>query len=305
MAECTCANPRAVAEAINNSASTISGKIESAGQLIDETMYGKSMQGGAHGAPAPVRFCHWAAPEYGGVGESAWTNFFRAAQLAIALLNATIQGQIADKQQDLANGYYQQAKYKWDRFDKRYRPLEESILDETSSVPIREMDCDDDRDRASLAVGSAYDTIGAYMTRKARALRLCLDPTSVDQLEFGRNLLLVDTENYNLRDDTWFTDFKNDQRWNRRSNILNLGRNLGSMALKYGDVSRALMSDVGGIANKAAGSLSMALGYYGARLDTVYPTGYLGTGGQGGNIGLVGTNNTAVNAAAPGGGMAF
>ena len=195
MAECTCANPQAVAQAINKSASTISGKIESAGRTIDETLYGKSLNG-SHGSPAPVRFCHWAAPEYGGVGENAWTNFFRAAQLAIALLNATIQGQIADKQQDLANGYYQQAKYKWDRFDKRYRPLEESILDETSSVPIREMNCDDDRDRAALAVGSAYDTIGAYMTRKARALRLCLDPTSVDQLEFGRNLLLVDTEIY-------------------------------------------------------------------------------------------------------------
>ena len=112
--------------------------------------------------------------------------------------------------------------------------------------------------------------------------------------------MLVDTENYNLRDDTWFTDYKSDQRWGRRSNVLNLGRNLGSIAMKYGDVARALSEDVGGLFNRATASLSMALGYYGTRFDTYTPSTYLGTAGNANNILNVGTGNTATNAASGG-----
>lgn len=302
MAECTCANPKAVANAINQASSKVSESIDGAGDKINKTLYGAGHKG-SDGVLDTLRFCHWAAPEYGPVGENAWSNFFKAAQIAIATLNATIQGQIADKQQDLAEGYYQQAKYKWDRFDKRYRPLEEKLLQEVSTAPIAEMDCLDDRARAEDAVNSAYDTVGAFLSRRAKVERLCIDPSMMARMSFGRSLMLVDTENYNLRDDTWFVDFKNDQRWNRRGNVLNLGRNLGSMAMKYGDVARSLMNDVSGIANKAFGSIGMALGYYGARFDTVYSTTYLGTNGQSG--GIVSLAAGATNPAAPGGGLAI
>lgn len=274
MAECTCANPQAVADAIGKNADTISGATKETGRYLNETLYGKAHDG-KRGVLDSLRFCHWAAPEYGPKGEFSWVNAFRVAQLGVALLNASIQGQIADKQEDLAEGYYRQAKYKWDRFAGKYRPLEESILWEASSEPVKKLDCDADRMRAEQAVGTSFDYIDRYMANQAKAYRLCLDATVVNQLSFSRNLLLADTENYNLRDDQWFVDFKNDQRWNRRSNILNLGRNLGAQAMQYGDVARKLLGDVSGIADKAAGSLSQALGYYGARFDTVYPTTYL------------------------------
>lgn len=283
MAECTCADPQAVAQAIQQQTQ----KIEDAAIHLDETFYGKKQpvedgdKPGEHGNFARIRFCHWAAPEYGPTGESAWTNAFRAAQLAIAILNATIQGQISDMQQDLADSYYQQAKYKWDRFANNYKPLEESILWEAQSEPIRSMDCVDDRARAQSAVNAGFNYMDEYAGKTAKAYRLCLDESAVRQLAYSRNLLMVDTENYNLRDDQWFVDFKNDQRWNRRSNILNLGRNLGSVAMQYGDVARKLMTDVSNITNKAAGTLSQALGYYGTRFDTYYPTSYLGGEAQG------------------------
>lgn len=241
---------------------------------IDETFYG-SLVGGKHGNLVPIRFCHWAAPEWGPKGENLWTDFFQAAQLAISVVNALIQGQIADMQQDLADKYYQQAKYKWDRFENTYMPLERSILWEASNEPIRSMNCDDDRNRAVEAADKSFDYLETYLKKQAKAYRLCLDDSVVSQLSYSRNLITVDTENYNLRDDQWFTDFKNDQRWNRRSNILNLGRNMGAIAMQYGDVARKLMGDVSDIANKAFGSISSALGYYGSRFDTVYPTTYL------------------------------
>lgn len=278
MAECTCANPEAVAKAIQASAESRTNNFRDA----DETWYGKNLTGpggepagGEHGAPAPVRFCNWAAPEWGPKGESEWVNFLQAAQIGIAVLNALIQGRIADLQQDLADGYYQQAKYKWGRFEKKYMPLEKAILWEASNTPEREMDCADDRQRAESAVNSAFDFIENYATQLAKSYRLCLDDSVVRQLSYARNKALVDTENYNLQDDKWFTDFKNDQRWNRRANILNLGRNLGATAMKYGDVARGLMGDVAGIAGKLFGGISAALGYYGARFPTTYPTTYL------------------------------
>lgn len=275
MAECTCADPQAVASAIKD---TLTSQIKDSGEALNKTLYGESQAGdpGEPGNIARIRFCHWAAPEYGQVGESAWINWFKAAELGIALLNSIVQGQIADKQQDLAEGYYQQAKSKWDRFAGNYMPLEKKILWETSSEPVKSMDCEDDRARAQSAVSSAFNYMDTYIGRVARAYRLCLDGSAVSQLAYSRNLLSVDTENYNLRDDQWFVDFKNDQRWNRRSNILNLGRNLGSTAMQYGDVARKLLDDVSRIADKAAGSISQALGYYGSRFDTYYPTTYLG-----------------------------
>lgn len=295
MSDCTCANPQAVAEAINNQTS----QIKNSQSAINKTLYGAG-HGGVDGVTDTVRFCHWAAPEYGPEGEGAWTNLWQAAQLAIAILNSTVQQQIADKQMDLAEGYYAQAKYKLDRFMNKYKPLEVALLKEVSTTPEPSMDCADDRERAENAVNTAYDYISNYVGTKARQLRLCIDDSIMRQLDHGRALMLVDTENYNLRDDTWFTDYKSDQRWGRRSNVLNLGRNLGSIAKQYGDVSRAMMNDVGALYNKATASLSMALGYYGTRFDTFYSTTYLGSGGGASNIMNVGTSNTASNAAAGG-----
>ena len=319
MADCTCADPNKVASAINNNADTIANQIfESVGLDVNQTLYGASLKkgktgtgisaesanaGGGPGVPGAIgslRFCNWAAPEYGTQGETAWTNLWRAAQLAIALLNATMQQQIADKQMDLAEGYYAQAKYKLDRFMNKYKPLEIALLKEVSTTPEPKMNCEDDRSRAEQAVNTSYDYISKYVGVKAKQLRLCIDDSIISQLDHGRALMLVDTENYNLRDDTWFTDYKSDKRWGRRSNVLNLGRNLGSIAKQYGDVSRAMMNDVGALYNKATGALSMALGYYGTRFDTAYPSTYLGSAGGAGNIMMVGTNNATTNAAAGG-----
>lgn len=271
-----------------------------------EDQESSTQEDGEHGRLDRLRFCHWAAPEYGSKGETLWTNLWEAAQLAISLLNAKIQGDIADKQEELAQKYYDQAKYKWDRFEGKYMPLEKSILWEASSEPIKEMDCADDQDRAHWAVTTAYAYANDYMTQVAKQYRLCLDPTVVNQMQYAQNVAEVDTINYNLRDDQWFVDFKNDQRWNRRSNILNLGRNLGSVAMQYGDVARKLMGDVGDIANKAFGSISQALGYYGARFDTVYPTSYLAGSVSFGNRSLLSSPASAglgATQAAMGGGV--
>lgn len=290
MAECTCADPSMVANAIKNETETRSIEQSNNVQFLDETLYSKNQVAkktndpddtgtptGQHGTFSAIQFCHWNAPEYGMIGTSKWTNAFRAAALAIAIANGLAQAEIADKQQDLADKWYSQAKYKWDRFSGKYKPLEIKLLDEVSSVPIKEIDCQGARDRAHDAVNSAYTSAYSYMAQQAKKLRLCLDPSLLSVVNHKQNVALVDTENYNLTDERWFTDYKNDQRWNRRSNVLNLGRNLSSESMQYGKVANALYGQIGQQLGQAANGLMQAIGYYGARNDTYYSTTYLNT----------------------------
>lgn len=289
MASCTCADPMTVKKAIDSGNKAIADATTAAAERIDKTLYGEALNPkGATGAPAPVRFCRWAAPEISDEGENGWSMAFKAASLAIAIANGVAQSVIADKQQDLAEGYYDMAKFKWDRFSKQYMPLELKLLNEVSTTPIRELDCIGAENRALTAINSSWDGITGFVSRRAKALRLCVDDTSLAVLDSRRALMSVDAENFNLTDEQWYTDLKNDQRWNRRSNILNLGRNLSSEALKYGDAARAMFGQVGGQIEKAAGGIMQALGYYGARNDTYYPTTFLGSGG--GNLVSIGSS---------------
>lgn len=293
MATCTCADPTMVAQAISKPLTTavqaVADNNKEGFKNVDETMYG-SAAGGEHGFPAPIRFCDWAAPEYGPIGENNWNNFFQAASFAIAVANSVAQNVISNMQMDLADKYYNMAKYKWDRFQNRYMPLEKQLLAEVSNVSVRSIDCAGAHSRAQNAVNTSYDNIDGYTARMAKAYRMCIDPALLGYADNRRNMMTVDTENYNLADERWFTDVKNDQRWNRRSNVLNLGRNLTSEALKYGDVANSLLKQVGGHIERGASSIIQSLGYYGARNDTYYPTTYLGSaGGMGTQVVQVGT----------------
>ena len=273
MSDCTCADPQAVAKAVNG----VESGHQKDTQTIDETLYGKSLDPeGQHGSIAPQRFCSWAAPEWGPEGENFKSLAWRAAALAIAIANSIAQGQIADMQQDLAESYYDMAEFKWNRFKNKYVPLELKLLNEVRSEPIVSLNCADDKSRAAEAVNIAYDRMSEYMATKARQYHLCIDSTLIMQMERKRTVALADTANYNMTDDQWYVDYRNDKRWNRRSNILDLGRNLSSEAMKYGDVALATMKTVGGQISQAAQGLMTAVGYYGARNDTYYPTTFLG-----------------------------
>lgn len=268
----------------------------SAEEPIDETLYGKKLEGstsaggdtgagdghGIHGALGSLRFCNWAAPEYGPAGEFQWNDAFRAAALLISIANGVAQSKIADMQQDLADSYYSMAKSKWDRFYRKFVPLEKSLLNEVLTEPEAKLDCRDDRARAAAWTERAYGAMEPWMSKRAKAMRMCVSQGDLRFQSNRRERLLDDTANYNYGDDRWFRDWRNDRRWNRRSSVLNLGRNLGTEALKYGDVARSLLNSVSGHVEQAASGVVNALGYYGARLDTYYPTSYLGQ--QNGNI---------------------
>ena len=167
---------------------------------------------------------------------------------------------------------------------------EKKLLNEVSTTPVPQFDCLDADNRAQDAVEFAFSLGQEYLAQQARTLELCMDPTLLQDMSNRRNLMDVDTRNYNYVDDRWYRDYKDDQRWNRRSNILNLGRNLDSQALAYGQVANALYNTISAQLDRAAGGVVAALGYFGARNDTYIPTTYLGSGGgAGGSIVAIST----------------
>ena len=272
MAACTCGEPTAIKMALEQK---VAGNIEKGATKIDETLYGSAM-GGSHGAIGPIRFCRGAPNEVSGETSVLVAALWKAAQLAIMAAQVAAQGAIHAKQQDLAEGYYDLAKFKWDRFAEKYIPLEKKLLNEVSTEPIKELDCDDDRQRAAAATNNAFPQLSTWLSQKAKALRVCIDKSVVNLMEHNRALVLADTVNYNLLDDQWFVDYSNDKRWNRRNTVLNLGRGLASNALQYGDVARTMLGALSNEIDTAAGSLMQAAGYYGSRINPSYPTSFLG-----------------------------
>lgn len=294
MSMCTCAEPTQLAATVNGGQdlspqASLAGRIAEPGQPLDETIFGKAL-GGEHGSIQPLRFCHWNAPTYGKQGATWLATVMALLQAGVTAAYIVAQDTIQSKKEDLAERYYDMANYKWNRFAANYLPLELKLLDEVSSVPERQMDCGDDRSRAQGAVTTAFGVVDNYVAHAAGKYRMCLDPAQTAQMQHKKSLALVDLENYNLADDNWFVDLKNDQRWNRRSNVLNLGRNLSSESLKYGDIARSMLDQLGGQVDKAAGALMQAFGYYGTRNDTMYPTTYLS-----GQTTLIQTGNSAAS----------
>lgn len=267
MPACVCGNPTAIAQAVAQGNSAI------ASSITQQTISLRQTSG-----IAPLRFCHWAAPEVTPAGYSISAGIQQAMITGIAILNSTIQGRISDLNQELGESYYDMANFKWNRFKGSYMPLEKKLLQEVSSVKERKLNCGDDRKRAQTAVNTAYSAMEQFMVERARKLRICVDPSILNMVEQRQTVMLVDTENYNLVDDQFFVDHKNDQRWNRRSTVLNLGRGLSSTAMQYGDVAKNTAANVSAQTDRAFSSLASSIGYLGSRNNTNYPTTFTSSG---------------------------
>lgn len=269
---------------------------------IHPTLYGKLIgpmpeNTGMPGIPSPLGFAHWQAPKHGNSSEYTWNTVFQGAQLAIAIAASVAQEQIANKNLEIAESWYSHANYKWNRFKNGYMPLEKQLIKETQNTKETKLDCKAAESRASTSVRNAFKSARTYMNSKAKQLRLCVDDSLYKDLDIQQQKFLVDTRNYNYDDDRWWRDYSNDKRWNRRSAVLNIGRNTASQALEYGRVASQSLTQVGRQIDTAASGLISALGYFGARNDTYAPTAFLGNAGVGPGSAVAGVGKAAAAAA--------
>lgn len=215
-------------------------------------------------------FAHWAPPAYTDASLISWHSVMKALAVAFAAINAAAMIEIANKRHKLAEDYLKMSELNWRRFRDSYAPLETSILAECWA-PVVEPDYLAARSRAENFVRDGYSTSENSLARVAKKYSLCLDSSLLRSFNIDRATARDDSINFSYRNEEQYAIIKDDERWNRRSNMLNLGRGLISMASKYG----ALAGDIySGAARAAEGGYSGAMsmiGYLSSRQGTVMP----------------------------------
>lgn len=218
------------------------------------------------------RMCSWAAPEWGDDGEDWEKTIWRAAIIAVATINTTAQISIMRKRYNIAKAYADIAKDKWNRFINNYAPLERAMLNEISSTPEPVPDYEGARNRGLEYADNAFRSMSNTLTHRAKKYALCVDDSQLNDFEFARYLAIVDGQNFNYRDAEWFTLIMSDLRWNRRSALLNLGRDLHSQSASYASAANNILAGLGNLAAEGASGFTQLLGYLSERRDTAYPS---------------------------------
>lgn len=215
--------------------------------------------------------CNWAQPEVTDIGEGVWGTLWKAAMVGVALINTVAQVQIAKKQHQIAKDYANLAKDKWGRFRDGYAPHEQSILNEVLNTPEPEPDYAGARSRGESYVNEAFLSAEAQAVALAEKYSLCVDSSLLAVLDLMESTTRDDGINFNYRDEEQFALIMSDLRWNRRSSILNLGRDIHQTAAKYADSANQMLANLGNtVSSGAAGAMQM-LGYLSERRNTTYP----------------------------------
>ena len=265
MAVCVAAADQGLYQAVQQSGKTVAASIDKQNAAIK----GQLSELNGHADTVAQRMCAWAAPEYGGTGEGWDRKAMLAAQVAIYASIIALNTYVNNQNYKIAKAYSNLSQDRWTRFRDAYAALEKKMLAETSNTPEPVIPYDDAKTRGinatNFAFGSAKSTFADY----AKKYALCMD----DTLDFARSHALMrdDNINFNYRDAEEFTERMSDKRWNRRADILNIGRNNLDTAYSY---AKGASSAFGEFANAVAGigsGISGFLGYMFNRNETIYP----------------------------------
>lgn len=215
--------------------------------------------------------CVWAKPTKSAASEP-WTKaIWQAALIAVAVINTAAQISITKKRYQIAKDYANLAKDRWTRFRDNYAPLERAMLNEVANAPIYEPDYPGARRRAQEHSSSAFFWANDQMADLATKYGLCLDPSFSNDMDLAEALSRDDGTNFNYRDEEFFALYKQDQRWNRRSTLLDLGRDLHAQSASYATAANDALKTVGGLLDAGAAGATKLLGYLSTVGETQYP----------------------------------
>lgn len=220
------------------------------------------------------------------------------AATAVATIQTLAAIDIANKQYNIANGYYKLAQQKWDRFKSIYMPCERKEMAEACSTP--EYDAQYDVTAAQY-MGEVTRDFGLARVRiddmYARYC-ICPDPSLSQDMALMQSQVSGDSGNFAYRYEEARKQAKDDVRWTRRQQALNRGRELQSNAAQYAKAAASAYSDRGAAIGSVAEGAMRAIGYFSNRNDTIYPQRQ--AAGQSSGAMMAGYGGTPVDAAIPG-----
>ena len=191
---------------------------------------------------------------------------------AILSVNTYTALKIAKMQHDLADDYASLAESYRKYYEDNYQPLERELAAEALAEPLY------DRKKENLIKGQmmistkkpfigklekALSCTGRYCTGQRASLinDTLLEQAMAESMACGLAHRYVDEEEIT----------RNTLRWERRNNVLKLGRDIPTEALSYADLATGTLGSIGNQASKAAEGAAWFAGYGGRRLDTIYP----------------------------------
>lgn len=222
------------------------------------------------GVSSPCEFFPQPQVTDGGVLTNA--NLAQAAATAVAIATTAASVNIANKQQAIANSYYNMARQKWDRFLNSYKPCETKEIAEACNTPEYVPQYDTQADAYENNVNVQYGIATDEINDLSRTYCVSIDNSLFRDLALSQAQLSVDSSNFAYRYEEHRKDTKDDVRWNRRSQALNRGRNLQNEAASYAQAASKAYGSLGNSVQQAAEGASTMLGYLQTRRDTVYPT---------------------------------
>lgn len=236
------------------------------------------------------KMCEWAAPQYGDAGESWEKTLWKAALIAIATINTLAQISIMEKRYQIAKDYANLASDRWNRFKDAYAPFERAMLSEAGNAPEYKPDYVGARERAREYTSEAFRSADEQMADLAKKYSLCVDDTLLNDMDYAEAVSRDDGTNYNYRDEEFWALYMSDKRWNRRSQMLNLGRGIQQMSASYADAANNALAQLGGLLDQGAQGAAKLLGYISTARESQYPANFSSAApltGQASNVGVV------------------
>jgi hypothetical protein len=211
----------------------------------------------------------WAPPKYTDSGQTALHTALAAVSFAVAIWSAYEQMRIAHERYEIAKSYADLAQEEWNRFNEAYAPLEARLIAECLAERLVEPDYAGARGQAEQDISLSF---GTQNFGEFKRYGLCPDPSLANRLNLEAAAARDDGVNFGFRHQEYYARTRDDLRWNRRSGLLNIGRNIMSQSLGFAGAADKILAGLGQMAGESAGGAMGYLGYYLNRNQTYYPT---------------------------------
>lgn len=195
-----------------------------------------------------------------------------ALNAAILGINTYTSLRIAEMQHDLARDYAKMSEWYRNHYFDNYHPIEKALIDEAKNEPEYKYN-KHDLTKGQMLVSAKLGFIGKLEKTVSCTGRYC-----TGQRQAITNDILVEQatiENaicglaHRHATDEEIT--RNTKRWERRNNVLKLGRDLPTESVSYGNLASGIFGSIGQQAAAAAQGASEALAFGSTRRDTRYP----------------------------------
>jgi hypothetical protein len=193
---------------------------------------------------------------------------------------------IFDMRYDIAKAYANLATEQWNRFRDGYIPLETSMLNVCKAATKITPDYAKARTEGQEDSNWAFSSSAAEMSRMAKRYKMCLDPSLETAWNVDKATDNDDMVNFNYRDQERNALAEDEQRWNNRSNLLNLGRGHLANSYNYASGADALLKPLGAMATNMTSGAAEALGYLYDRNWISYPSFFTTSTSPGGMTGF-------------------